>query len=90
MVTGVLTRMQLEGRVEIADRQVRPTQLQIRFNSEITDVSKVAAVKAPESTPEVRRADRPKNLLGFFSEYVEAEPTGEPKPSKASNATKSP
>jgi hypothetical protein len=86
--SGVLCKMQLEGRVEIADRQVRPTQLQVRYDAEVVDVGKVPSVKAPDSVPEFRRTDRPKDLLGFFSEYIEQEPAKEPKPGKSSSSTK--
>ncbi|MBI5508732.1 MAG: hypothetical protein HY903_08255 [Deltaproteobacteria bacterium] len=83
--TGVMMRLQLEGQLEIADRQVRPTQLQVRFDAGITEVGKVAAVKAPDSIPEFRRVDRPKNLLGFFSEYLEPDTD---KPAKSGKADK--
>ena len=69
--TGILYRAALQGRIEIADRQVRPTQLSLRFEAAIKDAGKVAAVSVPESVPEFRRKRRPREQLSFFRQYLE-------------------
>jgi len=87
--TGVLMKVSITGRLEIADRQVRPTQLELRFDSEIQDVGKVASVKAPESVAEFRRTARPKNLLSFFADHLDEDPANAAaKPAKPAAETK--
>ena len=71
VASGVMTRVALEGRLEIADRQVRPTQVSLRFDAAITDAAKVPAVKPPESIAEFRRKSRPRDMLGFFEEHLD-------------------
>jgi len=68
--TGVLTRVTLDGRMEIQDRQVRPTQLKLHFDSAITDAGKVATVRPGSSIPELKRNRRPRDPLSFFRDQL--------------------
>jgi hypothetical protein len=71
--TGVLSRVDLAGRIEIADRQVRPTQLSLRFESGVTDAAKVAPVRPGASIPELRRDRKPRDPLSFFRDRLPRE-----------------
>lgn len=71
--TGVVSRVDLAGRIEIADRQVRPTQLSLRFESAITDAAKVAPVRPGPAVPEFRRKRRPIDPLSFFRDHLPKE-----------------
>ncbi len=73
--TGVVTRVDLAGRVEIADRQVRPTQLSLRFESAITNAAKVAPVRPGPAVSEFRRERRPRDPLSFFRDHLPAKET---------------
>ena len=76
--TGVVLRSKLDGRLEVSDRGVRPTELRLRYDSIIRDIGKVAGIEVPESVPEFRREIPPRDLLGFFREHLpEPESEGE-------------
>ncbi len=64
--TGVVLKVKLEGRLEIPDRDVRPTQLLVRYDAAVANVGKVETVKAAESVPEYRRAPGQGDPIGFF------------------------
>jgi hypothetical protein len=64
--TGVVLKIKVEGRLEVADRDVRPTQLTLRFDGTVTKPGAVAAVVAPESIPEYERTPPPADPLSFF------------------------
>jgi hypothetical protein len=68
--TGVLIKLKLEGRFEIPDRDVRPTQLLVRHDSVVINVGKVKPVVAPEAVPEYRREPAPGDTLSFFREEL--------------------
>lgn len=70
--TGVPLALELEGRVEIADRQVRPTQLRFEFDGQLKDIAEVAAIEPPPSRPEFERAKPPHEPLSFFREHLPA------------------
>jgi len=70
--SGVITRISLEGRLEIADRDVRPTQLTIHYEAAMTSIGKAASIHAPKSVDEFSRRPRPHNLLGFFRKQLES------------------
>jgi hypothetical protein len=86
--TGVVTRLSLDGRIEIADREVRPTQLELHFEAAITRVGRVAAIERPQSVPEYRRPERPRDMLSFFADQLPQKP--EAKASKPPPATTRP
>lgn len=69
--SGSLSRLSIKGRIEIADREVRPTQLEIHYEAAVTDVGKVAAIEPPESIAEFRRVPRPHGLLDFFADRLD-------------------
>ncbi|MBI3180480.1 MAG: hypothetical protein HYZ27_12515, partial [Deltaproteobacteria bacterium] len=71
LASGVVTRLSLSGRLEIADRAVRPTQLTVHYEGAVSDVGKVAAIKPPTAIPEIRRDKRPSDPLGFFREHLD-------------------
>ncbi len=80
--TGVPTKLVLDGRLEIADRQVRPTQLSLRFDAAVTDAGKVASVKAGDALPEFERRRRVRDPLSFFRDQLAPlEPVEEAAPS---------
>lgn len=64
--TGVVLKVKVEGRLEVADRDVRPTQLTLRFDGSVTKPGAVSAVVAPESVPEYERTPPPADPLSFF------------------------
>ncbi len=75
--SGVVTRLSMSGRLEVADRAVRPTELTVHFEGVVSDVGKVAAVKPPSAVPEIRREKRDPDPLSFFREHLDELP---PKP----------
>ncbi len=77
--SGSLSRISLKGRIEIADRKVRPTQLEIHYDAAVTNVGKVGSIEPPESIAEFRRIPRPRGLLDFFADRLE-KAQAEPKP----------
>jgi hypothetical protein len=64
--TGVVLKLRLEGRLEVSDRDVRPTQLTLRFDGAVSKVGAVTPVVAPDSVPEFERTPPPGDVLGFF------------------------
>ena len=78
--SGVVVRSQIKGKLEISDREVRPTQLEISYESSITDIAKVRPIKAQKSISEHRRTKPPRNLLGFMKKHL-------PKPKEAPEPT---
>lgn len=72
--TGVILATKIEGRLEIADRDVRPTELTIRYESLISEIGKVAQVKAPKrAVPEFQRSKPKGDVLGFFRDQLAAD-----------------
>ena len=70
--TGVPLQMKIEGRIEVADRDVRPTQLSIRYDALVSKVGAVALLSAPESIPELSRTPLPDDPIRFFRAELEA------------------
>lgn len=68
--TGVVLKAELDGRVQIRDRKVRPTQLELHFKHEISDIGRVATITVPESTQEFRRKPVPSDPLSFFRDHL--------------------
>src|SRR5690606_11742961 len=64
--TGAALKLKVEGRFEINDREVRPTQLQLRHEATVANVGKVAAIKAPASIAELKRAAPEVDPISFF------------------------
>lgn len=75
--TGVILKSKIEGRLEISDEEVRPTQLTVRYEGLLKDVGVAPAVDAPkDSRPEYVRTPRPVDQLSFFRSEL-------PKPEEA-------
>ena len=75
--TGVMLRVKVEGRFEIPDRSVRPTQLSLRLEATVSKPGASGPVTAPKSVPEYVRTPPPSDPIGFFrSELGEALPPG--------------
>ena len=80
--SGVVVRSQIKGKLEISDREVRPTQLEISYESSVTDIAKVRPIKAQKNIPEHQRNKPPRNLLGFMKKHL-PNPKEAPKPTTA-------
>lgn len=77
--TGVVTRAEIDGRVEIADRQVRPTQLTFRYHALASHIGSVPTLTTPTARPEFRRQrPPPADLLSFFRDKLPAPPPDAP------------
>ncbi len=68
--TGVVLKTRVQGRIEIPDRDVRPTQLTLSFSAAISKVGEVTSIEVPKSVEEFRRVPPPRDLLGFFREHL--------------------
>lgn len=75
--SGVVVRSNIAGKLEISDRDVRPTQLEITYESSITDIGKVRPIQAPDSIEEHRRTKPPRNLVKFMNKHL---PKTQPNP----------
>lgn len=72
--TGVVLQSKFEGRLEVEDRDVRPTQLTVRYQSEILEPSIAPAVESPpKSREEYSRTPRPVDRLSFFRDRIPLE-----------------
>ena len=69
--TGVMLKVKIEGRLEVADRDVRPTQVTLRFDAAVTKPGTVAAITAPEGITEYERTPPPGDPIGFFRADLE-------------------
>jgi hypothetical protein len=69
--TGTILKVKLEGRLEVADRDVRPTQLSIRHDAAVSKPGAVAPLSAPESVPEHERTPPPGDPISFFRADLE-------------------
>lgn len=73
--TGVILKSRLEGKLEIPDRDVRPTQLTLRYDGEVTQAGEAPAVEAPKNARvEYSRTPRPVDALSFFRHELPKEP----------------
>ena len=69
--TGVILKSDVHGKVEIRDREVRPTQLELTYQGMVSEIGAVAPIEAPkDSVPEFRRLKPPGDLLTFFREHI--------------------
>ncbi len=64
--TGVVLKLALEGRMEIADRDVRPTQLTLRVEGAVSSPNAVAAIRAPRSVDEYERKAPVSDPIAFI------------------------
>jgi len=69
--SGVLLKLKVDGRLEIADRNIRPTQLSFRYEGAVSKVGAVAAVLAPTSVQEYVRTPPPGDPIDFFRAELE-------------------
>ena len=69
----MVVRLSLDGRIEVADREVRPTQLKLSFDAGVAEIKQVGTIRPPESVAEYRRIERPRNLLRFFEDRLPKE-----------------
>ena len=56
--TGVPLRTTLDGRLEIPDRPIRPTQLTLHYVAEVSTVGDMPPIAIPKSVPEPERRQR--------------------------------
>ncbi|MBN1960022.1 MAG: hypothetical protein JW841_03685 [Deltaproteobacteria bacterium] len=67
--TGIILKSHIEGRLEVADRDVRPTQLLLRFDGAIKKIGKATVRNVPKSINEYQRIPPPhKSLIEFFAD----------------------
>lgn len=65
--TGVLVKTKLEGRIEVRDQDVHPTQLRLRYDGALKRIGRVEPLSRPHaSRPEYVRVPRPVDPLSFF------------------------
>ena len=84
--SGVVVKSRLKGKLEVSDRDVRPTQLELSYESSITDIGKVRPIKKPDSIAEFRRKKPAHNRLAFFKNQLPS--TSEVLNAKATTAKK--
>jgi hypothetical protein len=70
--TGVPMRLKLDGRLEVADRDVRPTQLTVRYDGAVSSAGRVKPISPPESIPELERTPPVEDPISFFRPELEA------------------
>ena len=69
--TGVILRSQITGKLEIADREVHPTQLLIQYQSGITQIGNTDPLPKPSRvSPEPRRKAPSSKPLQFFQKQL--------------------
>jgi len=74
---GVITKIEMEGRLEMNDREVRPTQMLVRYVGSITPL--IQSVQPPaKSIPWIYRESPPKNPLHFFADSLPTTPANDP------------
>lgn len=71
--TGVMLGAFFEGRLEIADRPVRPTELWVRYDAKISHIGKVPVIRPPQSIPEYTRKRQVRDRLSFFRDRLNQE-----------------
>ena len=74
--TGVALKLELDGRLEVPDREVRPTEITVSYRGGVlvNEIGKVKKIEVPASIPEYRRRVPPRDLLGFWKEQQPAAP----------------
>lgn len=72
--TGVPLKLELRGRLDIPDREVRPTQLTLRFTAEVRNIGKIATLTVPASREEFRIVEPPRDVLSFFRQHLDLPP----------------
>lgn len=75
--SGVVVKSKFEGRVEIPDREVHPTQLALRFESRFEAIGDIPPIEAPKARREYSRIPRPVDQLSFFRDQLPKEGDGE-------------
>ena len=70
--SGIIVRSNLKGKIQISDKEVRPTGLELSYKSGVIDIGRVRPIKLPTSIEERRRTKPPRNLLGFFKRHLPA------------------
>lgn len=70
--TGVIVASKVSGRIEVEDREIRPTAFTLSYESSVTDIGNTAAITVPEHVEEFRRTRPPHNLLDFFADHLPA------------------
>src|SRR5262249_50034832 len=79
--SGVIVRSELAGRFEVADRDVRPTQVRFNFRSTLDHVGTLAEIVRPQHTvPEYKPTPPPYEELTFFKDQL-------PRPDDAAGGT---
>jgi hypothetical protein len=68
--TGVVLRVELKGRVEVADREVRPTQLTVSYRATVSEIGEVTEIPVGEAIDEYRRTVPPRDDLAFFRDLL--------------------
>ena len=69
--TGIILRSQITGKLEIADREVHPTQLVIQYQSGVTQIGNSEPLAKPSrASPEPRRKAPISKPLHFFREHL--------------------
>lgn len=64
---GYVQRLELEGRLSVADRPVRPTELLLSYRSSLGQVGAVPAIEAPESIEEFHLDSQATTDLSFWN-----------------------
>jgi len=68
--TGAFLKAELAGRLDVVDREVRPTQLLISLQAAVLEVARVKPLQPPEAVPEYKRTVPPRDLVSFFRPYL--------------------
>ncbi len=68
--TGVPLRAKIEGRLEIPDREVRPTQLLLRYQGSLSKIGATGPIAVPKSVQEYVRKLPPADPLSFFRDKL--------------------
>lgn len=75
--TGVVVAAEVAGRIEVKDRDIRPTGLTVSYTATVSAIGSTADLQVPESVPEMERHKPPREPLSFFADQLPEEP--EPK-----------
>ncbi len=68
--TGVIIKADLRGRIEVADRDIRPTELTVSYSSHVTNMNSTSAIVVPAHVDEMRRDQPPRSPLSFFADQL--------------------
>ena len=68
--TATPLKLTLSGRLTVGEKDGRVTDVELKYDGEVKNVGRVAAVSAPKAIPELRIATPPSDPVSFFRDHL--------------------